>query len=288
MKRSTGWVILLLALGLALLSACTSPVPDSPTGIPDAAFTQAAETIIVEMTANAPTATGTPEPKATVPVIPPTETPTETLPPAATASPTLTPGIPTETVEPTEEITYNLVIDENFSSGTGWFTEEQDDFGFEFAEGGYRIYTSVADAVWSVRKQEFSDVRLEVDVVEEEGSSASFYGLVCRHENAGSYYAFAVNDEGFFGIARREGGELEFMAQGTAPEGVIEPAGAANRIVAECLGERLILSVNGHKLADVQDDEIDAGAIGLTAGNQSARSTTEALFDNFVARVPAR
>ena len=301
--KSSFFVLVSLALVLAL-AGCQlgfgGGAPQAATPIDqNAILTQAAQTIMAEGSLTPPPPTETPielPPTPTeVEVESPTATsvlqPTDTLAPTATftpAPPTNTSPPPTATetsVPPTQEIVFQEAFFDDFSEPSGWFREKKDTYGFDYAKGGFRIYSNVPDAIWNVRG-DFSDVSVEVDTLKQIGGEGSYFGVVCRHIDGGNYYAMVINTDGFYGIAKRGVGELLFLEQGTAPAGVINPGGGPNVIRGDCIGGTLALYVNGQKLAEAQDNTLGAGAAGLIVGNQQDKATIDVIFDNFAIYVP--
>jgi hypothetical protein len=275
----------LLVTSSTMLASCgTGGVQPTPTLDRSAAFTAAASTISAELTRSAAGATET---------APPTETPTPSATPIPTDTPLPTPTAtlpdtptPTTTWSPTAAPIPGVVFEDDFSSGTGWDEQSGDRFGFGFVDGAYRITVDVLNApIWSVRNQSFADVRLEVDVARTEGPQDGYYGLVCRHEDGEHYYGLVIGSNGFYGIFKQESDEHEFLVEGSAPEGLIQPGEAVNHVRADCIGENLTLYANGRQLAEVQDDDIEEGDIGLVAGTR-LEGGLEVVFDNFVVARP--
>lgn len=274
--------IAMLILSLVLLLAgCQVGVTRTPTPIPDLAFTQAAQTIVADLTQNAPTATETPLPTATqAPTSTETPEPTHTL--APTSTPTITAALPT----PSEQQTGVLRFQDDFSSGTGWHTEQNDRFSFAYRDGGYEISVNILNAaIWSIKDQDYTDVSLEVDAARTEGPVDGYYGLVCRHQDGDNYYGFVIGSDGGYGIARMKAGEFEFLAEGAAQPGVINSGTAFNHLRADCIGESLSLFANGQKLVEIQDGSFDQGAVGMLVGTRLVEGET-VLFDNFAIYEP--
>lgn len=291
-----GVTVLLL---FASLSACgLVGTPRAPTPFPDTAYTAAAQTIIAQFTETAlaapptlATPTETPAPPVTTPpaespTVEATETPEPTEKPEVEATPTAT-AEPEAT--PVSEATPpgRLVFEDDFSDESMWFTDRGENFGFEYARGGYRIYVNILNAtIWSIRERDFADVRLEVDGQRTAGARDGYYGLVCRHQDdEESYYALVIAEDGTFGIGKSEEGEFEFLETGVAAPGVIRSGNGPNRVRADCLGDRLSLYANGQKLLEVRDDDFDSGYVGLAAGTRLSGAVT-VLFDNFAIYEP--
>jgi hypothetical protein len=290
--------LLLTLFLLAGLSACgLAGTPSAPTPFPPSAYTQAAQTIIAQLTETALAVPSTVQPTETpvmdTPVLP-SETPTQGA--TDTLQPTNTPDLedtPTETAgpetTPTSEETPlgRLVFEDDFSDESSWFVDEGNNFGFEYAQGGYRINVNILHAtIWSIRELDYSDVQLEVDGQRTSGASDGYFGLVCRHQDEEeSYYALVVAENGFYGIGKSEEGEFEFIETGAADPGLIQSEDDPSRVRADCIGESLILYVNGQRLLEVQDDDFDSGFIGLVAGTQLSDDLT-VLFDNLAIYEP--
>jgi hypothetical protein len=302
MQRTFTFLLIGLSI-IFILAGCSlpasAPLPTAGADDMDAALTQAAMTIVAELTQNAP-ATEVPPvdaPTDTADSVEPTvilisETPEASATPEPTSTatpeeaeedqPTATPtGTPTPTVTPGGEIIYQ----DDFSNENRWFVTEEDDWSFYYDDGEYHITNELLGAkIWSIREFEMEDARIEVDGRRDEGPRDAFYGVMCRHSEEGeNYYIFVVADNGFYGIGLRVDDEFEWLEEDIDETGVINTGdGAENRVTGECLDEQLTLFVNGEKIADALDDTLSDGVIGLVAGNQFGTMGVDAAFDNFV------
>jgi hypothetical protein len=97
------------ALLLLAASACSMPVPATPTPViaveltPDAIYTAAVQTVVAQLTENAPTPVPTETQPAPEGTLPPVDTPLPTVAASATSLPSETPTItPTAQPEPSE------------------------------------------------------------------------------------------------------------------------------------------------------------------------------------------
>ena len=279
-----------LAGGLLLGGCNLARQPVQPT-TPIDQGTIAAETVVAQLTQAATAVTATAA-RPTVTMIPFTQ-----MPPPATLQPSHTPAtgtpgtstpVPDATYLPTGTVAatlpplpnYKLRRQEDFSDETGWITEEQDDFSFQFQDGSYLITVNIPNAfVWSIWDREFADTRQEVEGSWAGGPQDGFYGLTCRHQDGQNYYGLVISSTGAYRILKNEEGTMEKLAEGTAPAGVIR-ANEANRVTADCIGDTLSLYANGHLLAQVEDDDFDTGVVGLIAGTSFVTGFT-ARFDNY-------
>ena len=261
--RKPLFILSLFLLPTLSLASCGSEETPSPTIDLDAEYTLAAQTVIAEMTRLAPTET-----------LEPTEEPaTLEIPPTATA--TITPSITPETTVTETVITfegvpqlpdYKVVFDDNFSSGRGWYTTDDEDYGFRFTEQGYLIYVNILKAtIWSIRDIELTDMRVEIIAEQKSGPNDGYYGVTCRHLDGDNYYALVISNNGQYGIAKMEQGDFEFIQEGTAPSGVIDPTGI-NHVIGDCIGDMLTLYANDKKLTEVQDSTFQSGVFGMVVG----------------------
>jgi hypothetical protein len=293
-------VYLFILLAWAAPASCNFfSAQEVPTPTSDAIYTQSAQTVEAALTQSA--ATFPMQPLPDTPVVPgtsspdssPLATPTlettvvqtaeQTVPPTMDdASIAQTPSPPAETAPPAG----TPVLEDDFSRRVGWHIDENDDFGFEFSDEGYRMYVNLIDAaIWSVRNLEYADVILEVDAARTGGPVSGYYGLTCRNQDGANYYALVIGSDGSYAIARNLDGEFEFLQEGVAQAGVIRDGNEANRLRADCTGQTLVLYANGQRLAEVQDGSFDIGDVGLVAGTRSEEGL-EVLFDNFAVYEP--
>jgi len=284
MKRHTLQIhIVLLAVPLFfLLAGCNLPdsQPEAESS-PDALYTIVAQTVIAQYTADAAAKQTNSKPVTATPTHH-TPTPTQTLSP--TAGLTLSPS-PTLTRTKISA----AILEDDFSDTTAWYAASEDKFGFEYTEGGYRIYNEILNAaIWSVRELTYSDIRIEVEATRKSGPEDGYYGVVCRfHDEGFNYYALVIGDNGFFGILKMAGGKIEFLETGIDENEVIQRGeGATNRISGICAGQKLTLSVNGEQLLEVLDDSFATGDIGMVVGNRLTADGTNVVFDNFALLLP--
>ena len=326
--RKFVWVLVVLVL-VAVLSGCSAlqrvapiggseapEVVDEPatTEAPEAApksggdepelsLTQAAETIVAELTQNAPLPTATEVEPPAAPA--PTDTPTqEALPPTSTPLPTNTP-LPTDTPFPTNTPTpvdtatmtwtptftpfadavYRLVFEDDFSADTFWIKQYTDEVEMHFGLGGYVMKNKVlSDIVWSVRSTPYANVRVEAIGHTLNGRRDDYYGVVCHFGNGSNYYAMLVGNDGSFGVARQLEGNLEFLHWELDTTGTVRTLGGENHIIADCLSTTLSLTVNGVKLMEIEDLTFSGGNVGFAVGTGKYPGH-EVIFNYFAVSV---
>jgi len=270
---------ILLLFQMLIMSGCNPPLRDnSPpeTDSPEIVFTSAAETTDAQLS---PT------------MIPATKEPLSTDTPAArevTPSPEPT-ASSTPTEAPTATQIPEVIFFDDFSDTTGWYTYEDDRFGFKYTSDGYHIYNNIKmGLIWSIREQEFSGVVLEVDGTRLEGPEDSYFGVVCKFADDGdNYYALVIGDNGFYGVGLMENGEYEFIKTGTDEADIINHGqGETNRLRGVCNGNHFTVYANGELLLDVWDSTLAEGIVGLVVGNQRSGSGTEFRFNDFAISWP--
>ena len=302
--RNRTFIVVVFLVVTLVLSGClggSKEATKAPAASPenkDVSYTQAAQTIAVELTQKAP---------ANAPAMPAPATPTlEPLPPTSTPLPTNTPiptdtPVPTDTPLPTNTPTitptwtpttppqpqFKLVFEDHFSGG---FWPDRDPNGeayFHYTSGGYQVQNLVIkDMVYAVRRQlelELTNLRIEVRGSRVQGNIEGYYGVTCRFADGSNYYALVVGSDGWFGIGKKVVGKMTWLTTGKDP--AVHTGNAPNLIRADCLGNTLTLWANGTKIAEAQDDTFTAGSFGVVVGTR-IEPGYEALFDNYMVYVP--
>jgi hypothetical protein len=268
-------VLFLLISSSILIAGCDSgqlpPLPLFPgEETPGLVDTRAAQTIAFDQTQRAPTST-------------PTIRPTREL---RTPTPTYTVIVtPTNTLEPTPLPT--ALFSDDFSSNTGWASEDHEGYSYGLAKGGYFISVDIPKAtIWSAKSIEASDISLETQATQLEGPDNAYYGVMCHRQRDGfNYYILVISSNGSYGIGKVTNGSLQFIQEGVDESGIIQRGGASNLITGDCIADKLTLSVNDQVLLEVVDDQYASGTIGLVAGLREGEGLY-VLFDYFIAREP--
>jgi hypothetical protein len=317
-RNTVVFVFLMLALVLAGCTGSSKETQAPSAENKDLAYTQAAQTIVVDLTQNAPA----PATEVAMPAPASPTAPVEVLPPTSTPEPTKTP-IPTDTPVPTEtplpsntptitatwtatkppEPQFKLVYSDSFSGGFWPKCEPNSQAILHYALGGYVVQNLVEqDMVYAVRRQldlEFSDLRIEVRAsrvqeniggcdtrqgLNQYGSIDGYYGVTCRFADGRNYYALVVGSDGWYGIGKKVMNVLTWMASGKDTS-LVHTGNASNLIRADCIGNKLTLWANGEKVAEVEDDTFSAGSFGFVVGTRDDAGY-EALFDDLKVYVP--
>ena len=207
-------------------------------------------------------------------------------PTALTTRPSPTPP-PPATNTPAPEMG-GLLLEDDFESPTsGWESGEYDTGSVGYQRGVYVVTAfGNSDTMWGTANGSFDDLVVEVDATQVSAGpdNDNDYGVICREQGNGDGYHLLISGDGFYTIARAEGGSFEWLVDWTESD-VIQQGNATNRIRAVCDGSTLALFVNGHRLATAEDSTFTRGDIALSATSYED-VPTEVHFDNLTVRTP--
>ena len=205
---------------------------------------------------------------------------TITVPPAVAAT-------PLASITPAPEIITNLFEDDFDSPASGWEIGDYDAGSIGYEGGAYVVISfGSSETMWGVAGRSFDNLVIEVDGTQVSAGPANDndYGVVCREQGNGDGYHLLISGDGYFAIAKAQGGSFEWLVEWTESN-AIRQGNATNRIRAVCDGSRLALSVNGQQLATADDDTFTEGDIGLAATSYED-APTEVHFDNLTVYAP--
>lgn len=180
-----------------------------------------------------------------------------------------------------------LYADDFADAGSGWYSNGSESAQMEYLDGAYRITINAASSgALAYSGQTFANARIEALAQKQIGpEDSNWFGLLCRMqttEGVPSFYAFIISSDGYYGIGKRVGGsslQLLNAAEMQFSNAIIQ-GNSANLLAADCTGERLILYVNGVKLVEVSDADLDVGQVGLIVGT-FAEPGAVVSFDDF-------
>jgi hypothetical protein len=271
-------------------AGCGGKATQAPPVDPAVKVTELYNTVIAGFTQTAEAYTPTPSPtitsSPTKEIVPPTPTaapPTPTVEPTATTpvEPTATTAVLSPTAPPVSS-GVRLWWDD-FEGEKMWYSgAKEGSYAFEFVKGAYRIYNNLLAAiVWSIRGENYANIRVEVDAMKQKGPKDGYYGLICRYVDSQNYYALVIANNSTFGVVKMEKGEINFIQKGDIPDNILKAKDEYNRLRADCIGTSLILYVNGKKVGEAQDKTFASGDVGIGAGNQLEAAGIDVVFDNF-------
>lgn len=177
---------------------------------------------------------------------------------------------------------------DDFSTGKGdWSTWNGNGSAVDYDSGGLRFYINQPDLdYWSTLPGEYSDVRIEATSRQMSGPSDNHYGILCRFKDSKTYYAFLISSDGYYGIIKVLDGQYSVLSDTQMQySDIIFKDTQTNYLKVECNGSKLIFTINGRKLAEVEDVSIASGKIGLMSGTYSNLGV-DILFDNLYVYMP--
>jgi hypothetical protein len=109
------------------------------------------------------------------------------------------------------------------------------------------------------------------------------YGLICRYQTNGSYYALEVSEEGYASIWKNNSGQISTLVDWEYVQGL---AGSSEKnLTAACVGNQLGLGLDGNLMISATDSDFASGDTGLIAGTWDQGGLIVG-FDNFQIRSP--
>ncbi|HCS39653.1 MAG TPA: hypothetical protein DIW44_08715 [Anaerolineaceae bacterium] len=180
-----------------------------------------------------------------------------------------------------------LFYDDFSGKFNGWLENSGTEGETTYYEGQYRVTVSSANFdLWSNPQKSFTDSRVEVDTVRQDGPEGNRFGVQCRYADANNYYFAVISSDGYYGIGKVVDGEQTFLPKnGMQVTDTIFAGTAVNHIRFDCVGSRLTLYVNGDYVDAVDDNDLKVGDVGLLAGTFEEKGT-QILFDNFAVFQP--
>jgi hypothetical protein len=178
-----------------------------------------------------------------------------------------------------------VIHQDDFSdSSSGWTVQTDPDGSVGYVNSAYQInVTSPMMYISGTSGVTTGDVILNISSRVDTPTSQGDYGLICRQQNDGSYYAFEVSEDGYASIWKNIGDEITPLIDWEYFQGL---EGASElQITASCIGNQLDLAVDGQLLLSTTDSDLQSGDTGLIAGTWDTPGLV-VVFDDFVIRSP--
>lgn len=177
-----------------------------------------------------------------------------------------------------------VLFQDDFSDpSSGWeITNDYQTGAMDYFDGFFRIQVlGEYNLLSSNPGLDFKDVQIKADMIKVIGSSDDMFGLVCREVDPENYYFFVISSDGYYGIGKVIAGHQTMLgSQGLLPSEFISQGKSKNHLQVECVAEKLRLFVNGQELAQVEDTDLEYGAVGILAATMQDDENV-VLFDNF-------
>ncbi len=194
---------------------------------------------------------------------------------------------PSTVTEPTTLPSGSVLFQDDFSRNTsGWDRMLANEGIMDYDAGGYRILVNALQTnFWTTPRQDFTNVRIEVDTGKLAGPDENRIGLVCRF-NGTDYYFFIMSSDGFYGLGLFSEGKAALLGQAEMQSSEnINKGLAVNHLRADCNGDTLTFFINGFQVAQAQDATLNSGDVGILAGTFGIPGV-DIVFDNFVVLQP--
>ncbi len=180
-----------------------------------------------------------------------------------------------------------VLFSDDFSQDTGnWDVFDAPEGQASYQDGYFYVKDSANDDVltYSGIAYSLTDFTLDVETKLVDGTDNNWQGVLCRFQDTGNFYFFAISADGYYYIAKFVNGE-EIPLDGDYSYYVDDGWDVTNSLHIECIGSSLSLSVNGYLLDTVTDTSFSGGYIGLGAWAFSD-DFSEVAFDNLVITEP--
>ncbi len=183
--------------------------------------------------------------------------------------------------------TSNILFQDDFSKTTGGWDTLSDIGLIGYENNAFHFWVNETSMdYWSTPGLNFTDVHIEVDATMKDGPEDNDFGVLCRYQDANNFYGLLISSDGYYGISKmKDGNHAIIEPSGMQFSDVIRTGKVTNRIQADCIGDTLTLSVNGHKMQEIQDADFTSGDVGLLAGTFDIAGT-DIYFDNFIVERP--
>lgn len=290
-----GMLILATLLVGCVLPGAVTPVPtatqeDTPQANP--AYTAAAQTIIAQLTALAPTETvqpaGSPATRATLTSTSPanpepsaeeTQTngsaslETETASPTPEPTSTVEPPTPTTAPQPSPTPASNDPKaqlgspdwSESFANTNNWPLFEDEHVHFTLKDGHIQLLAKKPEKWdgWMLSWTTLYNFYLEVTASPQNCSGTDRYGLLARAPSADKAYLFGFTCDGQYSLRKWNGERFSYLVDWTASDLIHAGAGKTNRLGLMADGDQISLYANGELLTEITDRSYEDGAFGL-------------------------
>jgi hypothetical protein len=159
----------------------------------------------------------------------------------------------------------------------------------EYFDGLYRMYSPPPRSgvdIWNYQVGTQEDIIVEVDaqVSGDAPHGTGDLGIVCRVQAPGNYYLLTIRPPGDSAIHKQVDNKWRQLAIGGNSD-AIRGGTEKYHLRADCLGDKLALWVNGHKVVEAEDSTFDSGGAGLHMLDFGDHKF-EVLYDNFLVSSP--
>jgi hypothetical protein len=184
--------------------------------------------------------------------------------------------------------TGDVILQDDFSSSTGWGTGTDADSSVEFANGTLQMIVNTKNwFVWSTpNDQDYQSVHMEVTAINNVTDPTTAFGIMCNQQTVNdSFYYFAITPAGQYAIAEASLATSDmFLTNEDKWEysDYIQKNADSYRIGADCGNGTLTLYVDGQQVASVKDDSYTSGGVALFVWSGEDATSANISFDDFL------
>ncbi len=184
----------------------------------------------------------------------------------------------------------NVILQDDFSSATGWGTGTDSNSSVEYdtTNGTLKMVVNTKNwFVWSTpNDQDYQNVHMEVTAINNDTDPTTAFGLMCNQQSVNdSFYYFAITPAGQYAIAKASLAASDtFLTNEDKWEysDLIKKNAPSYRISVDCGNGTLTLSVDGQQVASVQDATYTKGGVAVFVWSGEDATSANVSFDDFL------
>jgi len=177
-----------------------------------------------------------------------------------------------------------LLLAEAFDTADAWEDFSSSTGTMQVADGAYEIFNSRQNTIlWGQNASNYRNVAIQVDTRQLSTAADNGYGVLCRASTSPNdldAYYFLISGQGYYTIFAIHNRAFVSLHEWTFADVINIGKDVENHIVAVCHDDYLSLYVNNTLLAEVNDDRMTGGAVGMGAIIYQADSDVRVAFDN--------
>lgn len=176
-------------------------------------------------------------------------------------------------------------------ASNGWPTGRQEDvlanIQWDYTDGKYRWSAQANQAFvwWAIPEMDpIEQFTISLGAQQVRGPDSAEYGIIFRRTIDDEYYLFEISELGVFSVYVFQNGEWEALIDWTETA-TIHP-GEQNQMAITALQSHFYFYINDELVAELEDDRLSSGQVGLLIGLFEEGDEGEWLFNDFEVRAP--